>query len=140
MKKLLVVGMVLAVVAMFSVAGLAQVTKGKTRLLQTKQLMGGLVRPCCAGIGEGLKKGPADDEAWTNLATKAALLNEASYVLMDDGRCPDGVWANAAKKLREDSATVLEKLDAKDPAGAQKAFKSMTKACAACHKAHKKES
>lgn len=138
MKKLLGVGLALAAVAMFSVTATAQVKKGKTRVLLTKQLMGGLVKPSCAGIGDGLKETPADDKAWEDLATKAALLNEASYILMDDGRCPDGDWANAAKTLREGSAAVLEKLDAKDAAGAQEAFKSMTQACAACHKAHKK--
>ncbi len=138
MKKLLVVGMVLAVAAMLSVTGMAQVKKGKTRLLETKQLMGGLVRPCCAGIGDGLKAGPPDDNAWADLAGKAALLNEASYVLMDDDRCPDAEWANAAKCLRDGSAAVLAKVEAKDGAGAQEAFKGMTQACAMCHKAHKK--
>jgi hypothetical protein len=138
MKKLLVGGIVLVMVAVLSVNGVAQVKKGKTRLMQTRQLMGGLVRPSCAGIGEGLKAVPADDKAWVELATKAALLNEASYVLIDDGRCPDGEWANAAKALREGSAEVLAKLEAKDTAGAEQALKTMTQACAACHKAHKK--
>jgi len=138
MKKLLVGGFALMVVAVLAANGVAQVKKGKTRLMQTKQLMGGLVQPNCAGIAEGLKAAPADDKAWAELATKAALLNEASYVLMDDGRCPDADWANAAKALRDGSAEVLAKIDAKDTAGAEQAFKTMTQACAACHKAHKK--
>jgi len=66
------------------------------------------------------------------LATKAALLNEASYVLMDDG-----CWADADKTLRERSTVLLAKLEAKDTAGAQEAFKAITQACAACHKAPK---
>ncbi len=103
MKKLLGAGLTLVLVVIFSVTATAQVKKGKTRLLQTKQLMGGLVKPNCAGIGDGLKEAPADDKAWEDLATKAALLNEASYILMDDGRCPDADWANAATALREGS-------------------------------------
>jgi len=138
MKKLLGVGIIAAVVAMLSVSAVAQVKQGKTRPLQTKQLMSGLVKPSCAGIGDGLKEAPADDKAWKELATKAALLNEASYVLMDDGRCPDGDWANAAKALREGSASVLAKVEVKDAAGAREALKATTQACAACHKAHKK--
>src|SRR5271166_2892428 len=100
MKKLIGVTIVLSLVAALSVTAVAQVKKGKTRLLATKQLMKGLVQPSCGAIGEGLKAGPADDKAWEDLATKAALLNEASYVLMDDGRCPDADWANADKTLR----------------------------------------
>ena len=128
----------LVVACVVSSMALAQVQQGKTRLIKTKQLMKGLVAANCGAIGEGLKAGPADDKAWEDLATKAALLNEASYVLMDDGRCPDATWADADKALREGSATLVAKLEAKDAAGAQEAFKAMTQACATCHKAHKK--
>lgn len=143
MKKLLIGGTsLLCVAVLLMVAGTGpatgQVTKGKTRLLKTEQLMGGLVRPNCAALGDALKKKPADDKAWETLATNAALLNEAGYLLMEDGRCPDKTWADAAKTLRECSAVVLEKIDAKDAEGAQGAFNAMTKACAACHKAHRK--
>jgi len=129
---------VLVVACLISSLAFAQVKQGKARLIKTKQLMKGLVAANCGAIGEGLKAGPADDKAWEDLATKAALLNEASYVLMDDGRCPDAAWADADKTLREGSATLVTKLEAKDAAGAQEAFKAMTQACTACHKAHKK--
>jgi len=138
MKKFLLVGLSLLAVAMFSVATIAQVKKGKTRPLLTKQLMGGLVQPNCKGLGAGLKEAPADDKAWAALATKAALLNEAGHILMADGRCPDADWAGAAKTLRECSAVVLKKIEEKDAEGAQGAFQALTKSCAACHKAHKK--
>lgn len=138
MKRSLLVGALVAIVALWSLAVEAQVKQGKTRLIKTKQLMKGLVAANCGAIGEGLKTPPKDDKGWEDLATKAALINEASYVLMDDGRCPDGAWADADKALREGSAGLVAKLDAKDAAGAQEAFKTMTQACAACHKAHKK--
>lgn len=138
MKKLLALALMLTVLATVSFSAVAQVKKGKTRPLTTKQLMSGLVKPHCGGIAEGLKTAPADDQAWEELLTKAALLNEASYTLVDDGRCPDGDWANAAKALREGTAAVIEKLEAKDAAGAQEAFKGVTASCAACHKVHKK--
>lgn len=138
MKKLCVGLVAIAVVAMLVTSAGAQIKKGKSRVLTTKQMMAGLVKPNCAGIGEGLKTAPADDKAWEDLATKAALLNEASFTMMDDGRCPDADWANAAKALREASAAVLAKIEAKDAAGAQEAFKGVTGSCAACHKVHKK--
>ena len=138
MKNLLCIAMIGGSVFLLTMSATAQVKQGKTRLLKTKQLMSGLVKPNCGGIAEGLKSAPADDKAWDELATKAALLNESSYTMMDDGRCPDGDWANAAKALREGSAAVLAKIEAKDAAGAQEAFKGVTASCAACHKAHKK--
>ena len=143
MKRLLLIALPLSAVTVLLIVAAStpvtgQVTKGKTRPLTTHQLMGGLVRPNCADLGKGLKADNLDDEAWEALATKAALLNEAGHILMADGRCPDKTWADAAKTLRECSAVVLEKIDAKDAAGAQGAFAAMTKSCGACHKAHKK--
>ena len=106
--------------------------------MKTEQLMEGLVKPFCTDLGKGLNAGPSDDKAWKNLAVKAALLNEASHILMADGRCPDGVWAGAAKTLRDNSAAVLKSIADKDAEGAKASFAAMTKACGACHKKHKK--
>ncbi len=117
----------------------AQKTKGKTRPAATKYLMRGVVRPSCASLGKLLKEGPADDKAWDTAACHAACLSEMSFALMDDGRCPDGVWAKAAtKNLREGSAAVLAAVEAKDLDAANAAFKTVTASCAACHKEHKK--
>lgn len=131
---------VLALVAVASVAtfATAQIKKGKTRAALTKQLMSGIVKPHCGALGEGAKQAPTDDKGWEALATNAALLNETSYLLMDDGRCPDAEWANAAKALRAGTEAVLAKIEAKDAAGLATEFKAVTQACAACHKAHKK--
>jgi hypothetical protein len=124
-----------AVIATPMVEG--QKTKGKTRPAETKHLMAGINGPNCSALAKLLKAGPADDKAWADAVRHAALLNEMSYILMDDGRCPDKVWAGAAKTLRECSAKVLEAAQAKDAAAAQEAFKKMVGACSTCHKAHK---
>ncbi len=116
----------------------AQKTKGKTRLASTEFLMERMVRPNCADLGKILKDGPASDKDWHHAASHAACLNEMSYVLMADGRCPDGVWAKAAgTTLREGSAEVYAAIEAKDIDTARTAFKKLTSACAACHKEHK---
>jgi cytochrome c556 len=47
------------------------------------------------------------------------------------------VWAGAAKNLREGSAAVVEAAEKKDVAAARTAFKTVTDACVACHKAHR---
>jgi len=95
-------------------------------------------KSCSAGIGEGLKTPPATDQARADQATKAALLNESSLTMMDDGRCRDSDGANASTVLRESSAALLEKLEAKHAAGAAETFKGVTASCGACHMAHKK--
>ena len=117
----------------------AQVKKGKTRPAATRFLMLGIMQTNCAGLGKLLKDGPKDDKAWETAACHASCLNEMSFLLMDDGRCPDKAWADAAKTLRGCSAVVLEKVTAKDAEGAAGAFKELTKACASCHDAHRKK-
>lgn len=137
--NLVALGLVVTVAALtFGINVDGQVKKGKERPLLTKQLMSGLVRPNCADLGKELKAGPSGDKAWAALATKAALLNEASYILMADGRCPDATWAGAAKTLREESQKLIGAIDKQDAAAANTTFKAMTAACATCHKAHKK--
>lgn len=120
-------------------SGWAQKTKGKTREAATKYLMRGITQPHCKALADGFKEsGPADDKAWDAVACHAACLSELSYLLMDDGRCPDGTWAGAAKKLREGSAAVARAAEAKDLDQAKAGFKTVTQSCGACHKAHKK--
>ncbi len=120
-------------------SALAQKTKGKTRAAATKYLMRGIQQAHCKGLGDLLKdSGPTDDKGWDTAACHASCLNEMSYLLMDDDRCPDKVWAGAAKDLREASAAVLAAVEKKDPEGSQAAFKSVIGSCGTCHKAHKK--
>lgn len=133
----LVAGVALALL-LAAQPGEAQVKKGKSRAAETKYLMRGVVQPNCAGIGGLLKDaGPSDDKKWDTLVQDALVLNEMSYTLMDDGRCPDKEWAGAAKTLRECSAKVAEAGRAKNLDQAKSAFKALTGACASCHKAHR---
>jgi cytochrome c556 len=116
----------------------AQKLKGKTRPAPTKHLMRGILQANAGSLGAALKgAGPADDKAWEAAMTSAVLLNEASYLLMDDGRCPDAVWAGATKTLREGSAATIAALEKKDLEGAKAGSKTLMGACAACHTAHK---
>lgn len=135
-------GLILGVCAAVASASLveAQVKKGKSRALETKYLMRGIIKVHCTQLKEGLDKAPADDKAWDQLAMNAALLNEASYTLMDDGRCPDGVWAEAVtKKLRQGSADAYQAILAKDLAAAKKAFGELASSCKTCHDKHKEK-
>ena len=71
---------------------------------------------------------------------RSTILQRKGLLLVEDGRCPDGVWAEAASKtLRERSADVLKAIEAKDAAAAKTAFEKVTKSCAACHEKHKEK-
>jgi len=108
----------------------AQVAKGKTRPAATKFLMRGITQPNCKGIGELLKEsGPSDDKAWETLACHASCLNELSFSLVQDGRCPDGAWAGAAKSLGEGTGAVLAAAEKKDVEACRAGFKTITDAC-----------
>jgi cytochrome c556 len=109
------------------------------RFANVHALMAGINQPNCGAIGKAIKgDGPADDKAWQTLLMQAALLNEAGHILMQNERCPDAVWSNAASSLRKASHKVALAAKGQDLAGVKKAFGDLTKSCGACHKAHKK--
>lgn len=129
--------LVLAVAAA-SVTLTAQVQKGKTRPLETKIWMKSVNQPHCANLGKLLKAGPADDKAWAEVVQNAQMLDEAGHVLMADGRCPDKVWADAAKQLREGADAVLKAAESKSTDAAMGAFNNQILAsCKGCHSAHR---
>lgn len=108
------------------------------RAAAVKHIMKGIMFPNCAGLEKALKADPADNKAWAQAEAQAACLNEASYLLMADGRCPDGTWAKAATQtLRSGSAEMLAAIRKKDLETARAALKRTTQACVACHVAHK---
>ena len=126
------------IVAVIGGSVVAQVTQGKTRAMKTHHWMEGVMKPARGAISKGLASTPEDDEAWEKLETHAGLLNEASYVLMADGRCPDEVWADAVTKtLREGSASLLQAIEAKDVDAAKAALSAITKSCKECHEKHR---
>ena len=109
----------LAGIALFSTDARAQKTKGKTRPALTKQLMKGIVAANCGELKKALD---ADLPNWEDISLRAAVLNEAGHFLMDDGRCPDGDWAKAAKALQTQSAAVLAAAEKMDAAAAKEAL------------------
>lgn len=113
----------------------AQKIKGKTRAASTKHLMVGLVASNCGHLKKDLE---ASDIDWEHITMHASLLNEAGYLLMDDGRCPDSEWAKAAKALQTHSAAIVAASTKDDVAGAKAAFAELTaQSCAICHAAHR---
>ena len=99
----------------------------------TAHWMKDVMKPHCVALKKSLETGPPNDDAWEELAMHAALITEASYLLMEDGRSPGGVWSDAVfKALRQGSVNVLKAIEAKDFGAAKTAFEAMTKGCASC--------
>ena len=118
---------------------IAQVKKGKTRPLTIEQLMAAIVKPHMTALKKGLVDSkPASDEDWEKLALSVSLLNESSFIMMEDGRCPDQVWADACvKDLREGSASAAAAIAKKDVDAALAGVKQLSASCKACHTKHK---
>jgi hypothetical protein len=108
------------------------------RVATIKFIMSGIHNPHCSALGTLLKgEGPKDDKAWAEVALHAALLNESGHLLVENNRCPDGVWADAAAKLRDGTAGVFVAAGKKELKAAQDSFAAVGAACAACHAKHK---
>jgi hypothetical protein len=113
--------------------------KGKTRPMTTEQLMEAIVKPHMTALKKGLVESkPESAKDWKKLALSAALLNESSYIMMADGRCPDKIWADACiKDLREGTAAALNGIKEKNIEATLAGFKKAGASCKACHTEHK---
>lgn len=137
LKKILCAAAIL--IAVGATLATAQVKQGKTRPARTSQLMKGAIKPNCDALKKAVETAPADEKAWKALASSAGVINEMSYALMEDGRCPDSKWADADKKMQEGSADLLKAISTKDHAALKTAFGKTMQSCKACHDAHKEK-
>lgn len=117
---------------------MAQVSKGKTRPLETKIWMKTVNGPHCSTVAKMLKGSPADDKEWDEIRTHAQMLSESGHVLMADGRCPDKVWADAAKMLQDGGTSLAKAAESKNLEEARGALNnSILASCKGCHSAHR---
>lgn len=113
--------------------------KGKSRPLTTAQLMSGLVKPQLVATQGHVadEKVPEGEDGWKSLTTSIALLNESSYTMMEDDRCPDKIWADACSVLRKATESGLQAAAKQDAAGVRESIAGITASCKACHAEHK---
>ncbi|MBI4579734.1 MAG: cytochrome c, partial [Planctomycetes bacterium] len=119
-------------------AGAAEQASPPARVAAIRHIMAGVNQPHCAAIAAALKDGPKDDAAWADLALHAALLNESGHLLVENSRCPDATWANAAGALQRGAAELFAAAGQKDLEVSRTSFKGVTGACGTCHAAHRK--
>lgn len=122
-----------------SAAQATQPAAAEPRVASVRHIMAGINAPNCSALGAALKNnGPGDDKVWQDVVRFASLLNEAGFILMENRRCPDDVWKNAAIGLRENAAKVAHAGSIKNLEDARTGFKGVTASCASCHQVHKK--
>jgi hypothetical protein len=126
-------------IAITGTLAVAQVKQGKTRPARTSHLMKAAIKPNCDALKKATEAAPADDKAWKALAANAAVINELSYSIMEDGRSPDQKWADACKQLQAGSAEAIKACEAKDASALKIAFGATMKSCKPCHDAHKEK-
>ncbi len=127
-------GAMLAVLALLTGG---QGVAGKTRPAKTGTLMKVLHRPALDRIEQGLKASSPNEAGWEAIYEQAAILNEMSFVLMDDGRCPDKIWGEACGKMREGSWAIMVATDRKDVKASRAGAGIVKAACGSCHRTHK---
>ena len=129
----------LALAVIFALPREAQSQKDEARVAAIAQIMAGINSPRMKIVGAVAKKAPASDEEWEEIELSAALLNEVGFLLMQNSRCPDGVWAGACAELRTGAAEMVKAAGAKDFDAAQAACGTIGGACKSCHDQHRKK-
>jgi len=103
------------------------------RTAAVKDIMGGIVGPNFGSLNMALR-GELTDETKAAALRSAALLNEASHVLVDNQRSKGEPWNAGAAGLRTNSAMVTEKLNAGDVEAARAAAMQIgAQGCRVCH-------
>ncbi len=111
MTSFLKIGALALLIVTTTAAMSAQKHKGANRLATTEHVMPGMVHPNYLAIEKAAKTAKTDPQQWETLATNAALLNEAGYLLVDDERSLGKEWDDAADALRRSTAAMLVQID-----------------------------
>lgn len=110
------------------------------RPLKTSTVMKVVTKPHCDALKKIFERGPETSEDWDALIEHSEVLSEVSYILMEDGRCPDYVWEGAATQtLRNCAKAIIAASERRNVVVAQGAFEKLTEACTSCHDAHKEK-
>ena len=132
-------------IALFAVASLGATHEarsqrpGEPRVAKIQHIMAGIQQPGMQRLQRGIRgSGPADDEGWGLIGLHSALMNEVSFMLMQNDRSKDAVWAKAAADLRAASAAVNAAAGKKDLATVREGVQAMGGACKSCHDVHRK--
>ena len=119
-------------------------------LATVRQLMDGIIQPAAEGIWTAVsvtvsEKGieetqPRTDEEWERVATSAAMLVEASTLLLQGNRAADkGDWAQYARDMAADSTAAFKAAEARNKDDVFKVGGTIYQSCTNCHAKYLRE-
>ena len=83
--------------------------------------------------------GPSEKDDWKAAFGAISMVNEASQLVLMDGRAKDDAWRDGAAKVIAASQEAMMGAYRMDSAGFNKALKGVSAGCKTCHDVHKKK-
>ena len=83
--------------------------------------------------------GPSDKDEWKEAYEAITVVNEASQLVLMDGRIKDDVWADGASQVAAGARDAAMGAYRMDPDGYNGGLKAMSAGCKTCHDVHKKK-
>ena len=139
MRKILVAG---AVACMMASVALADNHGGHAyqKAASVDDLMEYMVKPAMDKIKAYRKAGgPADKDEWKKAFGAISMVNEASQLVLMDGRVKDDAWRDGANQVVAASKDAMMGAYRMDPNGYSAGLKGMSAGCKTCHDVHKKD-
>lgn len=103
-------------------------------------LMEYMVKPAMAKIKAFREAGgPSDKDEWKEAFGAITMVNEASQLVLMDGRIKDEAWADGAGQVVAGARDAALGAYRMDPDGYNGGLKAMNAGCKTCHDVHKKK-
>ncbi len=103
-------------------------------------LMEYMVKPAMDKIKAfGEAGGPSGKDEWQKAFGAVSMVNEASQLVLMDGRAKDDAWKDGAAKVVAGSREAMMGAYRMDAAGFNSSLKAMRGGCKTCHDVHKKD-
>lgn len=103
-------------------------------------LMEYMVKPAMDRVKAfGEAGGPSDKAEWQKAFGAVSMVNEASQLVLMDGRVKDDAWRDGASKVIAGSRDAMLGAYRMDADGYDSALKAMRGGCKTCHDVHKKD-
>ncbi|MDE0124984.1 MAG: hypothetical protein OXN97_10455 [Bryobacterales bacterium] len=103
-------------------------------------LMEYMVKPAMDKIkAYGEAGGPSDKAEWQSAFGAVSMVNEATQLVLMDGRVKDEAWRDGAMKVVAATRDAMMGAYRMDADGYNKGLKAMRGGCKTCHDVHKKD-
>lgn len=139
MRKLLLAGVVTLAV---SIGAVAESNGGHSykKAASVPDLMEYMVKPAMDRVKAfGEAGGPSGRDEWKKAFGAVSMVNEASQLVLMDGRVKDDAWRDGATKVVAATRDAMMGAYRMDADGFNKGLKAMRSGCKTCHDVHKKD-